>query len=180
MNSCSFFPQQSIYRLSDKICLALQRQKAPNSRYRIDSDVHCRPSVSFALVAINIAPRKQLFLSKPFGNLFNLLTWCCLENVKIMVMLLGKYYNSGNAVFKCHNRGNVVWKMIQRNMQQNNWLLLAYCLDCNSVLMGTPSSVIQPVQKVQNTAARVIHKAPRHKKAHLSYSNSIGSQFLNE
>ena len=28
--------------------------------------------------------------------------------------------------------------------------------------MGTPSSVIQPMQKVQNTAARLILRAPRH------------------
>ena len=34
---------------------------------------------------------------------------------------------------------------------------------CNSLLMGTPNSVIQPMQKVQNTAARLILKAPRHR-----------------
>ena len=34
---------------------------------------------------------------------------------------------------------------------------------CNSLLMGTPSSVIQPMQKVQNTAARLILGAPRHR-----------------
>ena len=33
---------------------------------------------------------------------------------------------------------------------------------CNSVLMGTPNSVIQPMQKVQNTAASLILRAPRH------------------
>ena len=33
---------------------------------------------------------------------------------------------------------------------------------CNSLLMGTPNSVIQPMQKVQNTAARLILRAPRH------------------
>ena len=33
---------------------------------------------------------------------------------------------------------------------------------CNSLLMGTPNSVIQPTQKVQNTAARLILRAPRH------------------
>ena len=33
---------------------------------------------------------------------------------------------------------------------------------CNSFLMGTPNSVIQPMQKVQNTAARLILGAPRH------------------
>ena len=45
--------------------------------------------------------------------------------------------------------------------------LLTFCvlsrLDyCNSLLMGTPNSVIQPKQKVQNTAARLILRAPRH------------------
>ena len=34
---------------------------------------------------------------------------------------------------------------------------------CNSLLMGTPSSVIQPMQKVQNTTARLILRAPRHR-----------------
>ena len=33
---------------------------------------------------------------------------------------------------------------------------------CNSLLMCTPSTVIQPMQKVQNTAARLILRAPRH------------------
>ena len=36
------------------------------------------------------------------------------------------------------------------------------CVYTNSFLMGTPNSVIQPMQKVQNTAARVIFRAPRH------------------
>ena len=34
---------------------------------------------------------------------------------------------------------------------------------CNSLLMGTPNSVIQPMQKVQNTAARLILRALRHR-----------------
>ena len=34
---------------------------------------------------------------------------------------------------------------------------------CNSLLMGTPNSVIKPMQKVQNTAARLNLRAPRHK-----------------
>ena len=33
---------------------------------------------------------------------------------------------------------------------------------CNCLLMGTPNSVIQPLQKVQNFAARLILIAPRH------------------
>ena len=33
---------------------------------------------------------------------------------------------------------------------------------CNSLLMGTPNSVIQPMQKVQNAAARLTLRAPRH------------------
>ena len=33
---------------------------------------------------------------------------------------------------------------------------------CNSLLMGTPYSVIQPMQKVQNAAALLILRAPRH------------------
>ena len=33
---------------------------------------------------------------------------------------------------------------------------------CHSLLIGTPSCVSQPMQKVQNTAARLILRAPRH------------------
>ena len=33
---------------------------------------------------------------------------------------------------------------------------------CNSLLMGTPNSVIQPLQKIQNFAARLVLLAPRH------------------
>ena len=33
---------------------------------------------------------------------------------------------------------------------------------CNCLLMGAPNSAIQPLQKVQNSAARLILKAPRH------------------
>ena len=33
---------------------------------------------------------------------------------------------------------------------------------CNSLLMGTSNSVIQPMHKVQNTAARLILRAPCH------------------
>ena len=34
--------------------------------------------------------------------------------------------------------------------------------NCNSLLMGTPNSVIQPMQNVQNAAARLILRAPCH------------------
>ena len=33
---------------------------------------------------------------------------------------------------------------------------------CNCLLMGTPNSVIQPLQKIQNSAARLVLLAPRH------------------
>ena len=33
---------------------------------------------------------------------------------------------------------------------------------CNCLLMGTSNSVIQPLQKIQNFAARLVHLAPRH------------------
>ena len=33
---------------------------------------------------------------------------------------------------------------------------------CNCLLMGTPNSVIQPLQKIQNFAARLVLMAPRH------------------
>ena len=50
---------------------------------------------------------------------------------------------------------------------------------CNSLLMGTPHSITQPIQKVQNTSALLILNQAI-KTAHLSYSSSTGSQFLNE
>ena len=33
---------------------------------------------------------------------------------------------------------------------------------CNCLLMGTPNSVVQPLQKIQNFAARLVLLAPRH------------------
>ena len=33
---------------------------------------------------------------------------------------------------------------------------------CNCLLMGTPNSVIKPLQKIQNFAARLVLLAPRH------------------
>ena len=40
--------------------------------------------------------------------------------------------------------------------------VLSRLVYCNSLFMSTPSSVIQPMQKVQNTAARLILRASRH------------------
>ena len=50
---------------------------------------------------------------------------------------------------------------------------------CNSLLMGTPNSVIQTMQKVQNALHASFSELHAIKTAHLSYSNSTGSQFLN-
>ena len=48
-----------------------------------------------------------------------------------------------------------------------NILVTSYILSrlvyCNCLLMGTPNSVIQPLQKIQNFAARLVLLAPRHK-----------------
>ena len=45
-------------------------------------------------------------------------------------------------------------------------LITSYILSqldyCNCLLMGTPNSVIQPLQKIQNFAARLVLLAPRH------------------
>ena len=35
-------------------------------------------------------------------------------------------------------------------------------ISCNCLLMGTPNSVIQPLQKIQNFSARLVLLAPRH------------------
>ena len=40
--------------------------------------------------------------------------------------------------------------------------ILSWLDYCNCLLMGAPSSVIQPLQKVQNFAARLILMVPRH------------------
>ena len=47
---------------------------------------------------------------------------------------------------------------------------------CNCLLMGTPNSVILPLQKIQNFAARLVLLAPRH---HLSWKNCTGFPFQN-
>ena len=47
---------------------------------------------------------------------------------------------------------------------------------CNCLLMGTPYSVIQPLQKIQNFAARLILLAPCQ---HLSWKNCTGFPFQN-
>ena len=48
----------------------------------------------------------------------------------------------------------------------NETLVTSYILSrldyCNCLLMGTPNSVIQPLQKIQNFAARLVLLAPRH------------------
>ena len=53
---------------------------------------------------------------------------------------------------------------------------------CNSLFnfMGTPNSVIQPMQKVQNTAARLILRAPRHQNCTPLLQQLPGSKFMNE
>ena len=40
--------------------------------------------------------------------------------------------------------------------------ILSWLDYCNCLLMGTPNSVIQPLQKIQNFAARLVLLAPRH------------------
>ena len=42
------------------------------------------------------------------------------------------------------------------------YLMLSRLDYCNCLLMGTPNSVIQPLQKIQNFAARLVLLAPRH------------------
>ena len=45
---------------------------------------------------------------------------------------------------------------------------------CNCLLMGTPNCVIQPLQKIQNFAGRLVLLAPRH---HHSWKNCTGFPF---
>ena len=40
--------------------------------------------------------------------------------------------------------------------------ILSWLDYCNCLIMGTPNSVIQPLQKIQNFAARLVLLAPRH------------------
>ena len=47
----------------------------------------------------------------------------------------------------------------------------------NYLLMGTPNSVIQPLQKIENFAARLILLAPCHQ--HLFWKNCTGFPFQN-
>ena len=50
---------------------------------------------------------------------------------------------------------------------------------CNCLLMGTPNSVIQPLQKIQNFAARLVLLAPRHHHATPLLKNCTGFPFQN-
>ena len=52
---------------------------------------------------------------------------------------------------------------------------------CNCLLMGTPNSVIQPLQKIQNFAARLVLLAPRHHHSTplLEKNNCTGFPFQN-
>ena len=62
-------------------------------------------------------------------------------------------------------------------------LVTSYILsrfDCsNCLLMGTPNSVIQPLQKIQNVAARLILSAPRHHHSTSLLENCTGFSFQN-
>ena len=59
-----------------------------------------------------------------------------------------------------------VWKVKSLNVfhgKRNSWKFIVLINDyCNCLLMGTPKSVIQPLQKIQNFAARLVHLASRH------------------
>ena len=57
-------------------------------------------------------------------------------------------------------------RSIRRFLTKTKTLVTSYILSrldyCNCLLMGTPNSVIQPLQKIQNFAARLVLLAPRH------------------
>ena len=48
---------------------------------------------------------------------------------------------------------------------------------CNCLLMGAPKTVIQPLQKVQNFAARLILMAPHHHSTPLLEKAALASHF---
>ena len=50
---------------------------------------------------------------------------------------------------------------------------------CNCLLMGTPNSVIQPLQKIQNFDARLVLLAPSHHHSTLLLENCTGFPFQN-
>ena len=51
-------------------------------------------------------------------------------------------------------------------------------LDCICLLMGTPNSVVQPLQKIQNFAARLVLLAPRtHSAPLLEKKTALASHF---
>ena len=65
----------------------------------------------------------------------------------------------------------------------NKTLVISYILSrldyCNCLLMGTPNSVIQPLQKILNCAAALVLLAPRHHHSTLSWKNCTGFPFQN-
>ena len=65
-------------------------------------------------------------------------------------------------------------------------LVIAYVLSlldyCNYLLMGIPISAIQPLQKIQNFAARLVHgttQPPRHNSPVKNNNNCIGVPYQN-
>ena len=67
---------------------------------------------------------------------------------------------------------------IRRRNQDSCYFLYLSRLDyCNCLLMGTPNSLIKPLQKIRNFAARLVLLAPRHH--HLSWKNCTGFPFQN-
>ena len=65
----------------------------------------------------------------------------------------------------------------------NKTLVISYILSrldyCNCLLMDTPNSVIQPLQKIQNFAARLVLLAPRHHHSTPLRKNCTGFPFQN-
>ena len=114
------------------------------------------------------------------GELFFILEQCYFETACILLQI--NYHSARNLGFildsKLSMKKHVIKicqtayfelkciSSIRRFSLKTQPRLLSYILSqldyCNCLLMGTPNSFIQPVQKIQNFAARLVLLAPHH------------------
>ncbi len=79
--------------------------------------------------------------------------------------------------FALHNIRKIRPFLTEHAAQLLDQALVISRLDyCNALLAGLPSNTIQPLQMIQNAAARVVFNEPKKSTSHLSLSPCTGSQ----
>ena len=99
---------------------------------------------------------------------------CSVKTQDVCVCLGGGSGGGGAENTQCENTGKVKERTLKRIYSIRRFLtedaakilVTSYILSrldyCNCILMGKPNSVIQPLQKIQNFAARVVLLSTRH------------------